>query len=140
MHLGIEIGGTKLQLGVGGAGSGSLTALERFDVDASRGAVGILERIESAGAALIQRPHCTSVGIGFGGPIDAERGQVVKSHQIEGWDDFPLAQWCTKALGLPTRIQNDCDAASLAEALYGAGEGHRVVFYVTVGTGIGGGL
>src|SRR5215207_9463586 len=117
MHLGIEIGGTKLQLGVGSAGSGSLTALERFDVDASHAALGILERIESAGGALIQRHHCTSIGIGFGGPVDIDQGRAVKSHQIEGWDDFPLAQWCTKSLGLPTRVQNDCDAASLAEAL-----------------------
>jgi glucokinase len=140
MYLGIEIGGTKLQLGVGRAEASPLVAVERFDVDPSRGAIGILERIETAGIALVQKHQCTSIGIGFGGPVDTSCGRVVKSHQIEGWGDFPLAQWCQRNLGLPTHVQNDCDSAALAEALYGAGQGHRVVFYVTVGTGMGGGL
>jgi glucokinase len=140
MHLGIEIGGTKLQLGVGRPDGSPLVAFERFDVDAKRGAIGILERIESAGIALLQKHKCTSVGIGFGGPVDVAGGRTVKSHQIEGWDDFPLVEWCQQTLGLPTRVQNDCDSAASAEALYGAGQGHPVVFYVTVGTGIGGGL
>jgi glucokinase len=127
MFLGIEIGGTKLQLGVGCNDGSPLVALERFDVDAKRGAAGILERIETAGIALIQKHHCASIGIGFGGPVDAAGGRSVKSHQIDGWENFPLADWCQRALGLPTHVQNDCDSAALAEALYGAGQGHRVV-------------
>ena len=65
---------------------------------------------------------------------------MVKSHQIDGWEDFALADWCRQRLCLSARIHNDCDSACLAEARFGAGRNHKVVFYVTVGTGIGGGL
>jgi glucokinase len=80
------------------------------------------------------------IGIGFGGPVDGEHGRVIKSHQVAGWDDVPLGAWCEKKLGVPAVLGNDCDCAALAEALFGAGQGSRTVFYVTVGTGIGGGL
>jgi glucokinase len=65
---------------------------------------------------------------------------VIKSHQIAGWEDVPLANWCEKTLGLQTRIGNDCNLAALAEARFGAGRNRRVVFYLTVGSGVGGGL
>jgi glucokinase len=139
MFLGIEIGGTKLQLGVG-AGDGELVALERFDVVQSDGAEGILRQIATAGRSLIERHHVRGVGFGFGGPLDPATGTVVKSHHVSGWDGFPLAEWCVKEFKLPATIENDCDAAGLAEAHFGAGQGRNPVFYVTVGTGIGGGL
>jgi len=138
-YLGIEIGGTKLQLGVGAA-DGTLTVLERFDVRPKLGAEGILEQIEAAAPALIARHKVAAIGIGFGGPIDARHGIVTKSHHVTGWDRYPLVDWCQRVLNLPTVMENDCDAAGLAEARCGAGAGHKVVFYVTVGTGIGGGL
>ena len=140
MYLGIEIGGTKLQLGVGDGDGSPLRELERFDVRPEHGALGILEQIETAGVILANRHQVTAIGVGFGGPVDASTGRTVKSHAIDGWDDFQLGQWCRQRLGSPARVVNDCDAACLAEARFGAGRHHRVVFYVTVGTGIGGGL
>ena len=139
MFLGIEIGGTKLQLGVG-RGDGQLIAMERFEVRPKLGAEGILAQIADAGRALIARHNVTAAGFGFGGPIDAATGTVVKSHHVSGWDGFALAEWCRRTLAVPAVIENDCDAACLAEARFGAGRGRQVVFYVTVGTGIGGGL
>ncbi len=139
MFLGIEIGGTKLQLGVG-SGDGRLAALERFDIEASRGAAGILDQIANCGAALQQRFLIERVGIAFGGPVDLEQGRAVKSHHIDGWDNFPLVDWARQTFGLSAAIGNDADAAALAEAHYGAGRGFSPVFYLTVGTGIGGGL
>jgi glucokinase len=65
---------------------------------------------------------------------------VIKSHQVEGWDGFPLCDWCQQKLGVSATLGNDCDCAALAEATFGAGQGMQVVFFVTVGTGIGGGL
>lgn len=89
---------------------------------------------------MIDEHEVTAIGIGFGGPVDAASGRTVKSHQIDGWDDFPLADWCEATFDLPTGIANDADTAALAEARFGAGRGSRVVFYVTVGSGIGGAL
>lgn len=140
MFLGIEIGGTKLQLGVGTGERAELLALERRTIDPRRGAPGILEQIESTATALLQKHPVTRIGIGFGGPVDAAAGKVIKSHQVPGWDGFPLGAWCREALGLPAVIGNDCDVAAIAEARYGAGRDAGSVFFVTVGTGIGGGF
>jgi glucokinase len=140
MYLGIEIGGTKLQLAVGAGDGSEPLAFERRQVDSQRGAAGILEQIAQTGRTLVERHAVARIGIGFGGPVDTRRGRVTTSHQIAGWDDFPLVEWCEKTFGIPARLGNDCDAAALAEARFGAGRGRRCVFYVTVGTGIGGGL
>ena len=70
---------------------------------------------------------------------DATR-TVIKSHQIDGWDDFPLADWVSEVVGLPAALGNDADVAGLAEALHGAGKGLSPIFYITIGSGIGGGF
>jgi glucokinase len=144
MFLGIEIGGTKLQLGIG-PGDGALAGLWRGDVVPSDGADGICRQIQAAlpellAAAKLGRDQLHGVGIGFGGPVDDRRQRVVKSHQIDGWDDFPLADWIEQIVGIPAALGNDADVAGLGEALYGAGMGHSPLFYVTIGSGIGGGL
>jgi len=140
MFLGIEIGGTKLQLGVGKGTGPPFDAFRRLDVDARRGAQDILEQIAQTGRQLFSEFPIRAIGFGFGGPINATTGIVTTSHQVEGWDNFPLAEWCTKKFGVPTYLGNDCDMAALAEARFGAGRNKRSVFYVTVGTGVGGGL
>src|SRR5437660_2277870 len=144
MYVGIEIGGTKLQIGLG-AGDGTLAALWRGGVDVARGGEGIREQIlretplllEGAG---VDRGQVRGVGVGFGGPVDDADQTVIKSHQIAGWDGFPLAQWLTELLGWPVALGNDADVAGLAEALFGAGKGLSPIFYITIGSGIGGGL
>lgn len=140
MFLGIEIGGTKLQLGVGRGDGSKFAALERRDIEIASGAAGILAQIEQAGTKLLAEHSVERIGIGFGGPVDASSGRVTKSHQVEGWDGFALGQWCRTKLGLPATLGNDCDCAALAEASFGAGQGKQIVYFVTVGTGIGGGL
>jgi glucokinase len=140
MFLGIEIGGTKLQLGVGLGDGSDFVAFERRDVDISRGGSGIREQIREAGRELIARHRIQRIGYGFGGPVLGARGIVQTSHQVAGWDNFPIVEWTQKELGVPTTLGNDCDVACLAEACFGAGHDANSVFYVTVGTGIGGGL
>jgi glucokinase len=140
MLLGIEIGGTKLQLGVGEGREETIVELVRHDVDARRGAAGILKQIEQSGDWLLQKYVIDRIGIGFGGPVDSAVGVVTKSHQVGGWENFPLVRWCHEKLARPAVLGNDCDAAALAEGRFGAGRGAGSVFYVTVGTGIGGGL
>jgi glucokinase len=144
MFLGIEIGGTKLQLGVG-RGDGHLPGLWRGAVDAAAGGEGIRRQIvaavpEALAAAGVERRDLRGVGVGFGGPTDDATQAVIKSHHVAGWDGFPLADWVSGLTGLPAVVCNDADVAGLAEALHGAGKGLSPVFYITVGTGIGGGL
>ncbi|MCS6977467.1 MAG: ROK family protein [Gemmatales bacterium] len=144
MYLGIEIGGTKLQLGIG-PGDGTLRALIRRSVDVAAGGEGIRRQIEETVPLLLQQANLPSRAIrgmayGFGGPVDDHTRRVLKSHQVAGWDGFPLAAWSESRLGFPCALGNDCDVAALAEASFGASRGHDPVFYVTVGSGIGGGL
>jgi len=136
MYLGVEIGGTKLQVGVCDA-HGHVRQLDRVKVERRRGRDGILCQLD----ALVRR-HCRvkAIGVGFGGPVDSATGRVVKSHQVAGWSGFELRRWFEKQFGLPTVLQNDSKCATLAEARVGAGRGQRVVFYTNIGTGIGGGL
>ncbi len=140
MFLGIEIGGTKLQLGVGDGKSSELIELARADILPENGAAGILQQIKQLGAALVAAHPVQRIGIGFGGPVDTSQGRVITSHQINGWDNFHLVDWCHETFALPVTLGNDCDSATLAEARFGAGRGRRSVFYVTVGTGVGGGF
>jgi glucokinase len=144
MWLGIEIGGTKLQLGVG-PDDGKLRGLWRGAVDVAAGPEGIRRQIIAAVPELlvqsgIARGQLRGIGIGFGGPVDDATHTVIKSHQIAGWDDFPLADWITDLLDLPAVLGNDADVAGLAEALHGAGKGLSPIFYITIGSGIGGGF
>src|SRR4051812_49776697 len=118
MYLGIEIGGTKLQLAVG-AGDGVLAGLWRGAVDVAAGPEGIRRQITSAVPELlaqagVDRARLKGVGIGFGGPVDDATRTIIKSHQIEGWDGFPLADWVSDLTGLPSALGNDADVAGLA--------------------------
>jgi glucokinase len=144
MYLGIEIGGTKLQLGVGAA-DGVLAGLWRGTVDVAAGPEGIRRQITSAvpellASAGVERSRLRGIGVGFGGPVDDATRTIIKSHQIEGWDNFPLADWVSELVGLPAALGNDADVAGLAEALHGAGKGLSPIFYITIGSGIGGGF
>jgi glucokinase len=144
MYLGIEIGGTKLQLGLG-PGDGTITGLWRGAVNPEEGGDGIRKQIAAAVPELLRSARISparlkAAGIGFGGPVDDATQCVIKSHQIVGWDDFPLAQWLGEALQIPTFLGNDADVAGLAEALHGAGQGLSPIFYITIGSGIGGGF
>ena len=132
MFLGIEIGGTKLQLGVG-PGDGTLRGLWRGGVDVAAGGPGIRKQIVAAVPDLlassgVDRSELRAVGIGFGGPVDDTTRSVLKSHQVGGWEGFPLAEWAEQALGFPAVLGNDADCAALAEARFGAGKGYRRSF------------
>jgi glucokinase len=144
LAVGIEIGGTKLQAGVG-LRDGKLVALVRRNVDPSKGGAGIREQIpslieEAVAAAGCSPKDLVGLGVGFGGPVDFRRGRILLSHQIEGWSDFPLRDWLQKKVEVPVVLQNDAKTAALAEATLGAGKGLRRIFYITVGSGVGGGL
>ncbi len=140
MLLGIEIGGTKLQLGVGKGDGTAMAEMMRLDVAPGDSAEVILRKIAPAACQLIAKHDVRRVGIGFGGPVDCTRGVTISSHQIDGWSGFSLAAWGRDTLGLPTVLGNDSDLAGLAEARFGAGTGCRVVLYSNVGSGIGGSL
>jgi glucokinase len=135
----IEIGGTKLQLAVG-TSAGEILDRQRFAVDPAAGAAGIREEIAAALPGIVAQWRPAAIGVGYGGPVDRRTSHVVKSHHVSGWEGFPLGEWLADIAGLPVAVDNDANVAALGEALHGAGRGCDPVFYVTLGSGVGGGL
>jgi len=137
--LGIEIGGSKLQL-VLGDDPARITKRVKLRVDAARGSQGIRRQIAEALPGLLDGVQLAAVGCGFGGPVDWKHGKISRSHQIQGWSDFDLAAWLGELTGAPVFVDNDANVAALGEATHGTGAGFDPVFYVTLGSGVGGGL
>lgn len=137
--LGIEIGGTKLQLVIGDA-TGRIRERRRLDVDRQAAGAGIRQQIERTLPGMVRTFHPAALAVGFGGPVDRQHGRIACSHQIEGWADFPLHDWLSQLASLPVVLDNDANMAALGEATCGAGRDFNPVFYVTLGSGVGGGL
>jgi len=139
MNVGIEIGGTKLQLVLGDE-TGQIAERRKLAVDPARGAAGIRAQIERLLPELLQGRKNLRVGVGFGGPVVWQTGRICRSHQIEGWSEFDLGGWLQALTGAPVTADNDANVAALGEATRGSGVGFNPVFYVTLGSGVGGGL
>jgi len=139
MLLGIEIGGSKLQL-VLGDGQGVIHDRRKLTVAHGEIAAGIRRQIEEALPELLRGRKLEAAGVGFGGPVDWRAGKIACSHQIEGWSGFDLAGWLKPLVGAPVVVENDSNLAALGEATCGAGAGFNPVFYFNMGSGVGGGL
>jgi glucokinase len=142
VFIGIEIGGTKLQL-VTGDGAARVQRRLRLSADRASGAAGICRQIESGLLELVGANvgAIAAIGVGFGGPVDLETGRIVRSHQVDGWENFPLRDWLAeRAARVPVVVDNDANAAALAEVRSGAGVGFGTVFYCNFGSGVGGAL
>lgn len=138
-YLGVEIGGTKLQV-VAGDDNGRILDRRRFTVDRASGAEGIRARIAEGVRDLLPGHAPSAIGVGFGGPVRVREGRIATSHQVEGWSGFALRDWLESIAGVPVAIENDSNLATLAEATRGAGAGLDPVFYFNLGSGVGGGL
>jgi glucokinase len=114
-----------LQIGRG-PGDGTPAALWRGGVDVARGGEGIREQILQETPALLKRAgvaraEVRGIGVGFGGPVDDADQTVIRSHQIEGWDNFPLAQWLSDLLGWPAVFKPFAKCYDIVPAALGEG-------------------
>ena len=137
--VGVEIGGTKLQIVLADA-PGVIRQRWRADANHAAGGPGIQRQIATGLADLLGGRRPRAVGVGFGGPIDVVTGRITRSHQVDGWDGFALRDWVAGLAGAPVAIENDANVATLGEAVHGAGRGLDPVFYANFGSGVGGGL
>lgn len=136
--LGIDLGGTKIAAAVVRDGR----VLDRTRVDTPQsGFADVLDAlVAAAGPLLAAYPELAVVGIGCPGPLDFERGRVRFAPNIAGLEDAPLVAALTERLGLPVVLENDANAAGYAEHRYGAARDLATSVYVTLSTGIGGGV
>ncbi len=133
--LAVDIGGTKFSVAL--FEDERMTRRESRATDRAGGPAWMLEQIEK----MIQpwRPF-DRCGIGFGGPVDFPNQRVALSTHVSGWNDFPLLERIGAVANAPVILDNDANAGALGEAAYGAGRGQRPLFYMTLSTGIGGGI
>jgi glucokinase len=140
--LGLDFGGTKLAAGLVDLQQGSVLVRRSMATPVSGGAPASLQAMLSVAQVLVAAAPAPvqGVGISFGGPVAADGRTVRLSMHVAGWEHVPLATHVEGALGLPAIVANDGDAAALAEYHFGAGQGVRNLLYLTVSTGIGGGI
>lgn len=143
--IGVDLGGTKIMVGVVDLESGKVLASVRKKTHAERGAKAIVERVnkmthEALEAANLPTDEAvTGIGVGVAGQLDRKKGVVLSSPNIP-FDHFPLAEQIQDEFHLPVTLANDVEAAAYGELFHGAGKGSPLFVCVFVGTGIGGGL
>jgi glucokinase len=144
--IGVDVGGTKVAAGLVNS-IGEITHRTRVPMvaaDADAGLAAVTSAIDSVRAAanptLELQGLIAGIGICAPGPLDPLTGVVINPPNLPGWRNFPLADLVSKAYHVPVRVDNDGNAAALAEALWGSGRGYRNVFCATIGTGIGTGI
>jgi glucokinase len=145
LHVGgIDLGGTKI-LSVVASAEGETLAQDRRQTRAQEGPQAVIARMVASLKTAARRGdldagRLAAVGVVAPGPLDYNRGVVGDVPNLPGWNEVPLAEEMRAALGVPIFVDNDATAAALGECVFGAGRGYRHVIYVTVSTGIGGGI
>lgn len=144
MLLAVDIGGTKLAVGcatrAGFAAAGRLTTLVKERIPAPGDPDTVIARVVEIAHSLSGSDGYESIGIAIGGPLDHRTGTVINFPHLPGWQWIPLSDRLAFHLGAPTRIDNDANLGALAEHRLGAGRGVSDLVYVTLSTGIGGGV
>ncbi len=136
--LAIDIGGTKFSAAV--FAGGTMVARESGRTDREGGRDWMLEQIVSVASRWRVEPGYERCGIGFGGPVEFASQRVALSTHVGGWKDFCLPAYLQEKLGVPAVMDNDANVGALGEACHGAGRGCDPLFYMTLSTGIGGGI
>jgi glucokinase len=135
--LAIDIGGSKFSMAV--FKDGRMVERESRATDREGGRDWMLSQIESIAASW--RPHeYRRCGIGFGGPVAFDTQTVALSTHVGGWKDFRLSDFVRQSTGVPAIMDNDANVGALGEGAFGAGQGCDPLFYMTLSTGIGGGI
>jgi glucokinase len=136
--LGVDIGGTKVAVGRVNEHA-EITGSDVFPTRVNEGFEVAIRQVWSAIDAALT-PEVTAIGVCAPGPLDPRSGIIFNPPNLPGWRDVPLRQMVEDRYRLPARVENDCNAAGLAEARFGAARGCSTVFYAAIGTGIGSGI
>lgn len=141
--LGVDIGGTKVAAGLVDRDGKILTQGRQPMIaggTAEAGLEAVTVAIDSMSAAAASSGGFEGIGICAPGPLDPKTGIVLNPPNLPCWRNFPLAEKIAAKYGVPVKLDNDANAAALAETRWGAARGFRYVFYATIGTGIGTGI
>jgi len=141
-YIGVDIGGTSIRAARFSGDNHVPISKTKVPTQATKGVESVLQRVETAirevaGDQLLQ---IAGVGMALPGPLDPHTGILIEAPNMPGWENLPLQSMMTGRVGRPVFIGNDANLAALGEWKFGAGRGHDDVLYLTVSTGIGGGV
>ncbi|MBV8052818.1 MAG: ROK family protein [Acidobacteriaceae bacterium] len=144
MTVGVDIGGTKVAAGLVDQNGEIKSQIRTPMVAGGEARDGLAAVISAIDLVLSKNTRARSLIRGIGicspGPLDPQTGVVLNPPNVPCWRNFPLATEIEKVYGVAVKIENDANAAALAEARWGAGRGYRRIFYTGIGTGIGTGI
>ncbi len=144
-YMGMDIGGTKCAVVVAEKNASNVKDKIRFDTKTERGWQEVVAELISSASELLARNEISTedviaCGISCGGPLDSEKGIIMRPPNLPDWDNVPLADIIKEKFGFPCKVRNDADACALAEWKFGAGRGCNNMIFLTFGTGMGAGL
>ncbi len=136
--LALDIGGTKFSVAV--FEDGRMIARQSHQTDRAGGRDWMLQQLARITAEWRDQYRFERCGIGFGGPVIFTEQRIALSTHVGGWSDFDLPGWLEPIAGVRPVMDNDANVGALGEAAHGAGRGFDPLFYMTLSTGIGGGI
>jgi glucokinase len=140
--VGVDIGGTKVAAGLVDS-RGEIRFRSRTPMvanDAALGLAAVSTAIRELLASSTNQRQMPAIGICAPGPLNPATGVIINPPNVPGWHNYPLGDEVRRIFNVSVKIDNDANAAALAETKWGAGRGYRNVFYATIGTGIGTGI
>lgn len=136
--IAVDIGGTQIRVALYEPDSTKPVAHQRTRSLATQ--PGVYERLERAIESVWPQDGVKAIGIASPGPLDPHTGTILATPNIPEWQNFPLTAKLSQHFNVPVYLDNDANMAGLAEWQFGAGKGHRDLVYLTISTGIGGGV
>jgi glucokinase len=143
LNLGVDIGGTKIAVGLVDCDGKIIKQLRRPMVansTADAGLEAVIHAIDAISEIASADGGFDCIGICAPGPLDPRTGVILNPPNVPCWRNYPLAAKISERYRQPVKVDKDSNAAALAETRWGAARSYHYVFYVTVGTGIGTGL
>ncbi len=141
--IGVDLGGTKILTALADL-EGQILQRVRVETGANEPAEQVVRRINTTveqvlNEAQVSKDDVLRIGVGSPGPLNIKEGIVLFTPNLK-WNNVPIVKMMSDALGLPVLLENDANAAALAEHAFGAGKGSSNMIYMTISTGIGGGV
>lgn len=138
--IAVDVGGTQIRTALFARDQEALEPIERLRKSTRSQDDAFDTLISAIEATWPEHNHIQAIGIAVPGPIDPESGILSFAANIPGWENFPLKQRLESHFGIPAAVGNDANLAALGEWRFGAGQGHHHLIYITISTGIGGGI
>ncbi|ACL70354.1 ROK family protein [Halothermothrix orenii] len=142
-YVGVDLGGTKILTALADA-RGKIVAKKKLPTEARKGEEKVIQNIVSSIDAVLQekglsREDVITLGVGSPGPLNTQEGIIYLAPNL-GWRNVHIKDILEEETGIPVILENDANAAALGEKWFGAGQDVDNLIYITVSTGIGGGI